>query len=307
MSQSEPPTPARFLTPRYWPTWAGLGLLRLSVLLPFPVMLWSGRQLGKLLYTLIGSRRHVALTNLRLCFPAMSERERQELARESFISAAISLFEGVLSWWGRDSRLKSLYRIEGLEHLESARQAGNGVILLGGHYTTLEISGRFLAYHVEGLQPIYKPAKNALFESVMANARKRLFDDLVPSRDMRRIVRNLKQNKVMWYAPDQDFGRKQSVFAPFFGIPTATLTTTARLARLSGAPVVPYYSERLPGKEGYRVKLLPALEGFPSGDDLVDATRTNQVLERQVERMPEQYLWLHKRFKTRPKGEKGVY
>lgn len=307
MSQSEPPPPARFLTPRYWPTWAGLGLLRLSVLLPFPVMLWSGRQLGKLLYTLIGSRRHVALTNLRLCFPAMSERERQELVRESFISAAISLFEGVLSWWGRDSRLKRLYRIEGLEHLESARQAGNGVILLGGHYTTLEISGRFLAYHVEGLQPIYKPAKNPLFESVMANARKRLFDDLVASRDMRRIVRNLKQNKVMWYAPDQDFGRKQSVFAPFFGVPTATLTTTARLARLSGAPVVPYYSERLPGKEGYRIKLLPALEGFPSGDDLVDATRTNQVLERQIERMPEQYLWLHKRFKTRPKGEKGVY
>ncbi|MCW8959513.1 MAG: LpxL/LpxP family Kdo(2)-lipid IV(A) lauroyl/palmitoleoyl acyltransferase [Gammaproteobacteria bacterium] len=307
MSQSEPPTPARFLTPRYWPTWAGLGLLRLSVLLPFPVMLWSGRQLGKLLYILIGSRRHVALTNLRLCFPDLSQKERQKLARESFISAAISLFEGVLSWWGRDSRLKKLYRIEGLEHLESARRAGNGVILLGGHYTTLEISGRFLAYHVEGLQPIYKPAKNPLFELVMANARKRLFDDLVPSRDMRRIVRNLKRNKVIWYAPDQDFGRKQSVFAPFFGVPTATLTTTARLARLSGAPVVPYYSERLPGKEGYRVKLLPALEGFPCGDDLVDATRTNQVLERQVERMPEQYLWLHKRFKTRPKGEKGVY
>jgi len=307
MPQSEPPHSPRFLAPRFWPTWVGLGLLRLSLLLPFPAMLWLGGRLGSLLYRLVGSRRSVTLTNLRLCFPEMAEAERQELARASFVSAAIALFEGVLSWWGSDSRLKPLYRIEGLEHLEAARRSGNGVILLGGHYTTLEISGRFLAYHVGGLQPIYKPAKNALFEAIMASSRKRLFDDLVPSSDMRRIVRNLKQNKVMWYAPDQDFGRKQSVFAPFFGVPTATLTTTARLARLSGAPVVPYYSERLPGKEGYRVRLLPALEGFPSGDDLADATLTNQVLEAQIQRIPEQYLWLHKRFKTRPPGENSVY
>ncbi|HEY9148992.1 MAG TPA: lipid A biosynthesis acyltransferase, partial [Gammaproteobacteria bacterium] len=156
----------------------GLGLLRLSLLLPFPAMLWLGRRLGSLLYRLVGSRRSVTLTNLRLCFPEMAEAERQELARASFVSAAIALFEGVLSWWGSDSRLKPLYRIEGLEHLEAARQAGKGVILLGGHYTTLEISGRFLAYHVDGLQPIYKPAKNALFEAVMASSRKRLFDDL---------------------------------------------------------------------------------------------------------------------------------
>jgi Kdo2-lipid IVA lauroyltransferase/acyltransferase len=219
----------------------------------------------------------------------------------------MSLFEGVLSWWGSDTRLRKLYRIEGLEHLEKARAGGKGVLLLGGHYTTLEISGRFLAYHVEGLQPIYKPARNALFEAVMAGSRKRRFDDLVPSVDMRRIVRNLKQGKVMWYAPDQDFGRERSVFAPFFGFPTATLTTTARLAKLSGAPVVPYYSERLPGNAGFLVKLLPPLENYPSGDDMADATRTNQILEQQILRVPEQYLWLHKRFKTRPEGEPGVY
>jgi KDO2-lipid IV(A) lauroyltransferase len=307
MSQSEPRQSARFLTPRYWPTWIGLGLLRLSLLLPYPAMLQLGRLLGSLLFHLVPSRRHVALTNLRLCFPEMAPARRRKLARESFIAAATSLFEGALSWWGSDRRLGKLYRIEGLEHLEQARSQGKGVILLGGHYTTLEISGRFLAYHVDGLQPIYKPAKNPLFEAVMAGSRKRLFDDLVPSSDMRRIVRNLKQGKVMWYAPDQDFGRKQSVFAPFFGFPTATLTTTARLARLSGAPVVPYYSERLPGTAGFLVKLLPPLEGFPSGDDLTDARRTNRILEAQIERIPEQYLWLHKRFKTRPIGEPGVY
>jgi KDO2-lipid IV(A) lauroyltransferase len=270
-------------------------------------MLGCGRLLGTLLYFLVASRRHVTLTNLRLCFPEMSENERRRLARESFISAATSLFEGALSWWGSETRLRKLYRIEGLEHLETARQKGKGVILLGGHYTTLEISGRFLAFHVEGLQPIYKPARNPLFEAVMARSRKRLFDDLLPSSEMRSIVRNLKKGKVVWYAPDQDFGRDRSVFAPFFGFPTATLTSTARLARLSGAPVVPYYSERLPGTGGFVVKLLPALDGFPSGDDMTDATRTNRILEEQIERVPEQYLWLHKRFKTRPKGEKGVY
>ena len=302
------PTPLNnFLAPPYWPTWLGLGLLRLALLLPYPSMLALGRGLGTLLYHLVGSRRHVAEVNIRLCFPELDETARQQRVKESFAAAAISLFEGVLSWWGNDERVKKLYRIEGLEHLEAARAQGRGVILLGGHYTTLEISGRFLAYHVEGLQPIYKPARNKLFEAVMANSRKRLFDDLLPSADMRTIVRNLKKGKVVWYAPDQDFGRERSVFAPFFGVPTATLISTARLARLSGAPVVPFYSERLPGNEGFLLRLAPALEDFPGGDDLADATRVNQVIEAQVRKVPEQYLWLHKRFKTRPEGEADVY
>jgi KDO2-lipid IV(A) lauroyltransferase len=270
-------------------------------------MLALGRGLGALLYTLVGSRRHVAEVNLRLCFPELDEKAIRQLVRKTFTATAISIFEGVLSWWASDRRIKRLYRIEGLEHLKAARAGGKGVILLGGHYTTLEISGRFLANHVQGLQPIYKPARNKLFEAVMAGSRRRLFDDLLPSSDMRRIVRNLKKGKVVWYAPDQDFGRERSVFAPFFGVPTATLVSTSRLARLSGAPVVPYYSERLPGSEGFLIRLRPALESFPSNNDLADATRVNQVIEEQVRRMPEQYLWLHKRFKTRPEGEADVY
>lgn len=296
-----------YIAPRYWPTWLGLALLRLALLLPYSAMLAVGRGLGSLLYHLIGSRRHTARVNIRLCFPELDDSARENLVKESFVSAATSLFEGVLSWWGSDARLKQLYRIEGLEYLEAARAQGRGVILLGGHYTTLEISGRFLAFHVQGLQPIYKPARNKLFEAVMANSRKHLFDDLLPSADMRTIVRNLKKGKVVWYAPDQDFGRERSVFAPFFGVPTATLISTARLAKLSGAPVVPYYSERLPGKEGFLLRLAPALENFPSGDDLADATLVNQVIEEQVRKVPGQYLWLHKRFKTRPEGEADVY
>jgi KDO2-lipid IV(A) lauroyltransferase len=287
--------------------WVGLGVLRLCALLPYPILLLLGGGLGRLMYRLIPKRRHVARTNLRLCFPELDEAAREKLVRATFRAAAISVFENALSWWGGERRLRRLYRIEGLENYAAARAQGKGVILLGGHYTTLEISGRFLAFHIDGLQPIYKRAHNPLYEAVMVRQRRRLFDDLLQSTDMRTIVRNVKAGKTVWYAPDQDFGRERSVFAPFFGVATATLTTTARLARLTGAPVLPYVSERLPGAQGYRVALLPALEDFPGGNDLADATRVNAVLEQQVRAMPEQYLWIHRRFKTRPEGEPDLY
>jgi KDO2-lipid IV(A) lauroyltransferase len=298
--------PSRFLAPRHWPTWLGLGAMRLGVLLPWRLQLQLGSALGRLLYHLIRSRRRVADINLRYCFPEMDATARDRLVRETFRASAISIFEGGMSWWGSDRRLKPLYHIEGLEHLEAARAQGKGIILLGGHYTTLEISGRFLSYHVTGLQPVYKPARNPLFEAVLANSRRQRFDDLLNSGEMRTILRNLKRGKVVWYAPDQDFGRNRSVFAPFFGVPTATLTTTARMARLSGAPLLPYTSERLDNGH-FLIRLQPALEEFPSGDDLADATRTNQIIEEQVRRVPAQYLWLHKRFKTRPGGEPSPY
>jgi KDO2-lipid IV(A) lauroyltransferase len=141
----------------------------------------------------------------------------------------------------------------------------------------------------------------------MTTTRRRILDDLLSNTDLRAIVRSLRKGKVVWYAPDQDFGRERSVFAPFMGVETATLTATARLAKLSGAPIVPFYSERLPGNQGYLIKILPELENFPSGDDVTDATLVNQVIEQQVRAAPEQYLWLHRRFKTRPEGEADLY
>ncbi|MDH5785095.1 MAG: LpxL/LpxP family Kdo(2)-lipid IV(A) lauroyl/palmitoleoyl acyltransferase [Chromatiales bacterium] len=298
--------PSRFLAPSHWPTWLGLGVMRLIALLPWRLQIAIGSALGTLLFHLIPSRRRVAEINLRLCMPELSDVQRHGLIRDNFRATAISIFEGAMSWWGSDRRIKPLYHIEGLEHLEAARALGRGVILLGGHYTTLEISGRFLAYHVEGLQPIYKPARNPLFEAVLAHSRRRLFDDLLNSNDMRTIIRNLKRGKVVWYAPDQDFGRDRSIFAPFFGVATATLTATAKMAKLSKAPLLPYTSERLSDGR-FVIRLQPALEHFPSGDDLADATRTNRIIEEQVRRVPEQYLWVHKRFKTRPEDEEGLY
>jgi len=215
--------------------------------------------------------------------------------------------ETAFSWWGSETRLQNLYHLEGEEHLQNALQQGKGALLLGGHYTTLEISGRFLAFHTNDLQPIYKPARNQLFNTLMVVSRSRLFDRLLANREFRTILRSLKDNKVVWYAPDQDFGREQSVFAPFMGVSTATLTMTSRLAKSSGAPVLPFYSQRLPGSEGYLIKLLPPLQNFPSGDDVADSTLINETIEQQVRNAPEQYLWLHRRFKTRPPGEENIY
>ena len=299
--------PSGFLHPRFWPTWIGIGLMRLVAVMPFAVQLFIGRRIGDLMRLLSPRRRQVARINLELCFPELDAGARQKLLRRSFQSAGISLTESALSWWGSEARLRRLYRLEGIEYLNNALQQGKGALLLGAHYTTLEISGRFLAFHTKDLQPIYKPARNSLFNAVMVNSRRRLFDDLLLNRDMRTIIRNLKNNKVIWYAPDQDFRRAQTVFAPFMGIAAASLTMTSRLAKVSGAPVLPYYSQRLPGSQGYLIKLMPPLQDFPSGDDVSDMTRINQAIEQQVRAAPEQYLWLHRRFKTRPPGEKEIY
>ena len=296
-----------FLHPRYWLTWIGIGLLRLLAAMPFPLQLFIGRRVGDLMYALLPGRRHIVRRNLELCFPDKEPGERQRIMRECFQSIGCSAIESAFSWWGSDARLKKLYRIEGEEHLRAALEAGRGALLLGGHYTTLEISGRLLAFHTNALQPIYKPARNALFNAVIVASRSRLFDELLFNRDFRTVLRGLKNNKIVWYAPDQDFRRSQHVFAPFMGIQAASLTMTSRLAKASRAPVLPFYSQRLPGNEGYLIKLLPPLRDFPSGDDVEDATRINETIEQQVREAPEQYLWMHRRFKTRPPGEDDIY
>ena len=296
-----------FLAPKYWPTWLGLGVLRVSCYLPFTWLITIGTALGWLGFYLLPGRRRITRTNIELAFPELNEQRQHEIVKESFYSASIAIFESALSWWGSDTKLRSLYRIEGLEHLQTARQAGKGVILLGGHYTTLEISGRLLAFESPDIYPTYKRAHSRLFEAVMTQQRRRVSAGLIKSSDMRAILRCLKDNNIVWYAPDQDFGIQNSVFAPFMGVPTATLTISARLAKRSGAPVLPFYSERLPRGQGYLLRLGVPLKAFPSGNDVVDATAINQAIEDQVRRTPAQYLWGHRRFKTRPHGEPLFY
>lgn len=305
--ESSPPSMARFLAPRFWPTWLGLTLLRLIILLPYPLILLVGTAMGRAMYHLLPRRRYIADTNVALCFPHLGKPAQQAIVRESFEASAIALFESALSWWGSERRLSKLYRVEGIEHLQQALAGGKGAILLSGHYTTVEISGRVLILGIDNFHPVYKRARNELFNAVMSRARDTISAGALENSDMRAILRTLKKGEIVWYAPDQDFGAERSVFAPFFGVPTATLTTTARLAKLSGAPVLPQYSLRLPGAKGYLVKILPPLENFPSGDDVADATRVNQAIEIGVNEAPGQYLWVHRRFKTRPPGEPPLY
>ncbi|MDZ7805380.1 LpxL/LpxP family Kdo(2)-lipid IV(A) lauroyl/palmitoleoyl acyltransferase [Thiohalophilus sp.] len=308
MPDSVTPFPVRdYLHPKYWPTWLGLGFMWLVAQLPYPAINTLGKGVGLLSYALMPARRRIVRTNLRLAFPEYDKHTLRRLVRENFHSTAMAIFESGLAWWGSEQRLQSMYRIEGLENLKAARAQGKGVLLLGGHYTTLEISGKFLANHVDNLRPTYKRAHNPLFEAIMVHSRNRMLDGLIRSRDMRDILRNLKNGKVVWYAPDQDFGERASVFAPFMGIQTATLTLTARIAKSSGAPLVPFYSERLPGNQGYRIRIGPAIDEFPTGDDVRDATLVNQAIEEQVRRTPAQYLWAHRRFRTRPDWEPQLY
>ena len=292
--------------PRHWMTWPILACLWLVVHLPYPVLLKLGNLLGALMYRFAGRRRHIAETNIRLAFPDLTGSQQKALVKANFQANGMALLEVGLSWWGNEKRLRRLMHIEGLEHIQQALEKGNGVIMLGGHFTSLIIAGRLLALELP-FNIVVKKAHNAVFEAVMHHYRLRQYQGLINSTDMRGMIRTLKKNQVLWYAPDQDFGHRASVFAPFMGIPTSTLTTTAGLAKLSKAPVIYIDFERLPGTQGYRLKLHPPLQGFPSGDDVKDARRVNALIEQHVHQVPEQYLWMHRRFKTRPEGEPGLY
>lgn len=308
-TQSKADTPFRpgaFLHPRYWPTWLGLGLLWLLVQLPFRTQMQLGALLGSMFYRLARRRRHITRCNIALCFPELDAAAQEGLVRNTFRSAGISLMEIGLAWWGKEQELAKRVHIEGLEHLQQATAQGKGVLLLGAHFTSLEISGRLMAlFHP--VAAMYRQHENPLYEAMVKHSRERHLQKIISRKDMRGMVRALREGTVVWYATDQDFGRKNMVFAPFFGVQTATLVMTSKLAKLSGAPVLPFFSQRLADDSGYRLTVLPPLTDFPSGDEVADATRINAIIETQVRKAPDQYLWLHRRFKTRPPGEPGLY
>lgn len=273
--------------------------MRLIALFPVPVIGRLGDGLGTLLWVSVASRRHIVRTNIRLAFANYAKQQQRQLERAHFRSAARGMLEGALAWWASIERLSPYCSIEGLENLEESRKYGHGVILLMPHYTTMEMCGKIINAHLPDFCPVYKPTKDLAFNHAMVKVRKTKLAGLITNDNMREILRTLKQQQVVWYAPDQDFGRNGSVFAPFMGVQTSTLTMTMRLARISGAPVLPIHCVRTHNSH-WHVRIEPALEDFPSGDDSADAARINQAIEIQVKITPEQYLWLHRRFKTRP-------
>ena len=298
--------PSHFLAPRYWGTWLALGLLRLLTLLPYRWQVRIGASLGGLLYHLGKRRRRITETNIARCFPELDIGAQKALVKRTFRAAGIAIPETALAWWGKDADLAPLVEIEGMAHLQAALKQGKGVLLLGAHFTSIEISGRLMAlFHP--CYAMYRRHDNPLFEAVIKQSRETHLEGLIERRDMRHMIRTLREGKVVWYAPDQDFGTRSSVFAPFFGIQTSSLVMTSKLAKVSGAPVLPFFSQHTADNKGYRLIIHPPLEDFPSGDDVADATRINAIIEEQVRKAPEQYLWLHRRFKTRPPGEAPFY
>ena len=297
---------ARHFSPRYWLTWLLLGIMWLIAQLPYRAQLTLGNILGRIMYHASPARRHIAAVNLRLCFPDLGEPARADLLRRHFISLGMSAVETAMSWWTPDKKLRRLAHIEGLEHLEKARKMGKGVILLSAHFTTLEIGAHLLAMHVQ-FHAMYREHKNPLFDAVMRRARERRCEYAIPRGDVRAFLNSLKMGLPVWYAPDQNYSSKNTVFVPFFGVPASTTTATSRLARMSGAAVVPFFQHRLPGAQGYALTLLPALTRFPSEDVEADTLRINQLIEAQILKTPEQYLWVHRRFETRPTGEANSY
>ena len=295
-----------YLHPRYWGTWLFFGLLRLATLLPYRAQLAIGRRLGLLSRRLSAKRRRIVRTNLELCFPELSAAEREQLDHASFENLGISIFELAMCWWWPEKKLRPLVEIRGLEHVRGCLDRGQGVILLSGHFSSLEIGGRLLALFLP-FAAMYRTQKNRLFDSLLYTKRQGYLEDVISRKNTRRMIKGIRNLTPTWYAPDQNFAGERNVFAPFFGIATATITASARLAKSSGAAMIPFYPERKRDDSGYILWLLPPMDNFPSGDDLQDASAINATIEQFARQRPEQYMWVHQRFKTRPPGEKRFY
>jgi KDO2-lipid IV(A) lauroyltransferase len=290
--------------PQYWPTWIGAGLFRLLNRMPWSVQRAFARSLGWFAWHFVPIRRRVALINLRLCFPEKSEREIRALARAHFDALVMGLIESCAAWWTDAADLPP-HRINGREHFDAAVARGRGAVLLTAHFTTLEICGRYMN-EAFTLGCLYRNPNNPVIARLMRGQRERRMAIAVHFDDLKGLIRALRAGHAIWYAPDQGRRTKQSELLPFFGVPAITTTATSKLAAITGSPVVPYFGRREPDGS-YTLTILPPLEDFPTSDPSADAVRINRLIEENVRLAPEQYFWVHRRFKGRGPDHPDVY
>ena len=296
-----------YLAPKYWPLWFAIGLLRLTALLPVSILQPLGSALGILIYRILPSRRRAARINLKQAYPDLNDEEIDSLNKKAFRSLGISVFEMGIAWFTKSEVLQKQCQIEGKEHLDQAMAKNKGVLLLTGHFTTLEMGGHLIGTYVNKYNAVFKKAHSPLFNALMVHYRSKMGDKLIETRNVRAIIRGLKSGHATWFGPDQDFANQDIVFTPFLGGIASTLTATAKLAKMTGAPVVPFYPVRLEKGKGYKLIILPELENFPSDDIEADSARVNKAIENMVYDCPEQYLWSHKRFKTQADRKTNIY
>lgn len=303
---ASPAFKAAFLHPRHWLLWLGLGICALLAQLPYAMQLWLGRGLGAGLNRFARSRRQVVAVNLRLCFPELDERARDRLLRENMTAMGIALMEQNMGWFMPRQRLEQLVQVHGLEHLRGLGE--QGAILVVRHTSSVQLA--VVAATLCGpLAGMYRRHKNPVLDYVQRKGRERMDSgcQAFERKEVRTMLRFLRQGTKVLYAPDQDYGIKQSVWATFFGVPAATVTATSGFARLGKARVLLLDFIRLPGSQGYRLSFSAPLENFPTDDEVADVQRINDLIEAQIRACPAQYLWAHRRFKTRPAGEPRPY
>ena len=286
----------RFLGPRYWGVWFGIGLVRLVNLLPLPAQMCIGRATGRLARLLARRDRRVAAINIALCLPELDARQRQQLLRRHFESLGCTLYETGLVWWASDARLRRLIRFEGTGHLTAALAQGRGALMLSAHFTTLEMGARGLTL-LGPTSIMYLTPGNALIAELSRRGRQRHTVQAISSDQIRDLLQNLKNNLPVWYAPDQRYTEKNSELVPFFNQPAASNVATSRLAKISKAPVLPYFPARRADNRGYAIRIHPPFERFPSDDPVADTRRFHELIEAHVREFPEQYLWAYKRFR----------
>jgi KDO2-lipid IV(A) lauroyltransferase len=286
---------AAYFHPKYWPTWLGIGALRIFEPLPHRLLYLLGRGLGFFVFLFPTPFKRIARRNLELALPELVPAARERILREHFAGLGCALFETAMSWWSSNERIRHITLMTGLENLKAAQATGRGVLLLSAHFNSIEISCRALAARLP-LNVMYRPTKNPLVGEFLHSRRAVQTKRAIPRDDVRTLIKALKDGDVVWYAPDQSFRKKGAEMVKLFGIPAATNTATSRIAGMTRALVLPYFFERLPGG-GYRGTIHPALENFPTDDPVADTERFNRIVEAEVRRMPDQYLWIHRRFK----------